>query len=70
MPFNAASVDDVKDACTEMQALRSIILETILSVTDSPSGVLTDAERDAIRDRMNQRIQNRRQFVINQVATW
>jgi hypothetical protein len=70
MPFNAASVDAVKDACEEMQQLRAISMQAILSISDSPAGVLTDQERDDIRARMNQRIQNRRNFVINQVSSW
>lgn len=70
MPFNAASVDAVSDACQEIQFLRGIVGRAQLRVDDLDQAVLTDAERDAIRARLQNRVQNRRSFVIAEVGTW
>ena len=70
MPFNAASVDAVNDATSEMQVLRALVVRPILVVENTEQGALTDSERDAVRTRMQARIQVLRQLCVNQVATW
>ena len=70
MAFNAASVDAVSDACQEIQFLRSVIARNQLRVDELDAVVLTDAERDTIRTRLQARIQNRRSLVIAEVGTW
>ena len=70
MAFNMASVDAVADAAQEIQAIRAITSRNQLRVDDSDAAVLTDAERDAVRARLQNRVQNRRSFIIAEVGTW
>ncbi len=70
MAFNPASVDAVADAVAEIQFIRGIVGRAQLRIDDFEQAVLTDAERDAIRTRLQNRIQNRRSFVISEVGTW
>ena len=66
-----ASVDAVSDAVQEIQFIRSIIARNQLRVADDfDQAVLTDVERDAVRARLQTRVQNRRSFIIAEVGTW
>ena len=70
MPFNAASVDAVLDACSRMKAIRQIIAQNQLTIADNEDAILTTAERDAIRTRLQGGIGTLKASVQAEVGTW
>lgn len=70
MPVSDASLDLVVDSVNSMLEIRSTRRQAQLRVGDSPYAVLTNAERDALRDRLLAQFQTLRDLVIAQVAGW
>jgi hypothetical protein len=70
MAFTDAAVGEVKDKLEEIQEARAKLREQQLRVGEGRTGLLTDAERDTVRDRLRTRVQTLRAQIVTEVASW